>query len=161
MTQLTLKDIWATLNQVRDPEIPVLSVVDLGIVRDVILNDQAVRIRVTPTFTGCPAQLVMTGAIVQALRDAGARSVEVETVLDPPWSTDWIDERARIKLRDFGIAISDRHGGRIDQALESSPECPYCGSKDTGITTPFGSTRCKSICVCRSCNQPFEWIKPL
>lgn len=161
MTQLTLTDIWETLDEVHDPEIPVVSVVGLGMVREVAVAHDKVTVKLTPTFTGCPAYLVMAGAIVRALRNAGARSVKVETVLHPPWSTDWIGDDARAKLRASGLAVSDRHGGSIEQVLASTPGCPRCGSWETEVTSPFGATRCKSICVCRSCREPFEWIKPM
>lgn len=140
--------IWAVLETVPDPEIPVLSVVDLGIVREV----EPGRVRITPTYTGCPATQVIERDIRAALDSAGYREVRVETVLSPPWTTDWIGPAGREKLHAYGIAPPTRPG-------ERAVACPQCGSSDTEEISRFGSTPCKALWRCRSCAEPFDLFK--
>ena len=137
--------IWSILQAVPDPEIPVLSVVDLGIVRRVASD----RIVITPTYTGCPATQVIERDIRAALDAAGYRHVRIETVLSPPWTTDWISAEGREKLRRYGIAPPSRQEVR----------CPQCGSADTREISRFGSTPCKALWRCRSCAEPFDLFK--
>jgi ring-1,2-phenylacetyl-CoA epoxidase subunit PaaD len=153
--------VWRALEGVMDPEIPVVSVVDLGIVRAVDIRGEATTITITPTFTGCPALDVIREEIHEAVRAAGFVQVNVHVVNDPPWSTDWLSEQARQNLRSFGLSPPKKHGGNIDLVLEDPAECPYCGSFDTELKNRFGSTLCRSIHICRSCRQPFESFKPL
>ena len=142
--------IWAVLETVADPEIPVLSVVDLGIVREV--DACAGRIRITPTYTGCPATQVIERDIRAALDSAGLRDIKVETILSPPWTTEWISEAGKAKLRAYGIAPPNPPG-------ERRVECPQCGSADTEEISRFGSTPCKALWRCRSCAEPFDLFK--
>lgn len=140
--------IWAVLEAVPDPEIPVLSVVDLGIVREVTPE----RVTITPTYTGCPATQVIERDIRDALDAAGYREVRIDTILSPPWTTDWISEEGKAKLKAYGIAPPTPAGTRV-------VECPQCGSTDTEELSRFGSTPCKAQWRCRSCLEPFDLFK--
>ncbi len=158
---MSVSEVWQLLQDVKDPEIPAISITELGIVRHLEIRDGRLSVELTPTFTSCPAYHVMVAAVERRLRESGFEQLEVKTVLDPPWSSDWITDEGRAKLRAFGIAIGARHEGDIEGSLEGPIACPYCGSTNTEIKNPFGPTRCRSICFCKSCIQPFEWIKPL
>lgn len=159
--QRTHPKIWEILSQVHDPEIPVLSVVDLGIVRHVAADGKAVQVQITPTFAGCPALDVMRADIVAALEEQGYTPVTVEVVNSPPWSTDWISDHGREMLKSFGLAPPVRHSGLIDVALDAPAVCPYCGSADTTLKNSFGPTLCRAIYTCNACRQPFEQFKPV
>jgi len=153
------------LDTVMDPEVPVLSVCELGIVRDVEIDGGgAVTVTVTPTYSGCPAIRVIEEDIVAALEASGIAHVRVRTVYAPAWTTDWIPAHARAKLKAYGIAPPGPSGGTdLVQLLRArrAPQCPYCDSRDTEIRSEFGSTACKSICWCRACGQPFEEFKAI
>lgn len=136
------------LERVPDPEIPVVSVVDLGIVRDV----RADRVLITPTYTGCPATVAIAHDIRAALDAAGFDHVRLETTLSPPWTTDWISDAGKAKLKAYGIAPPTPRGAR-------AVECPQCGSTDTEEISRFGSTPCKALWRCRSCAEPFDLFK--
>jgi ring-1,2-phenylacetyl-CoA epoxidase subunit PaaD len=138
--------ILAVLDQVPDPEIPVLSITDLGIVRGVSSG----RVQVTPTYTGCPATIAIETAIREALDSAGFRQVAIERVLFPPWTTDWITERGMERLKAYGIAPPSR---------SATAECPQCGSTDTQEVSRFGATPCKAQWRCNSCLEPFDRFK--
>jgi ring-1,2-phenylacetyl-CoA epoxidase subunit PaaD len=159
----TRDEILAILDTVMDPEVPVLSVRELGIVRDVMIDAEgAVRVVVTPTYSGCPAIRVIEQDIESALRDAGIEGVRIETVYAPAWTSDWIPAAARAKLKAYGITPpAPATSGDLVQLLRArrTPQCPYCDSHDTEVRSEFGSTACKSICWCRSCGQPFEEFK--
>jgi ring-1,2-phenylacetyl-CoA epoxidase subunit PaaD len=149
--------IWERLAQVLDPEVPVLSVVDLGIVRDVSVGDDGiVTVSVTPTYSGCPAMSVIERDIVAALAEGGWQA-RVRTVYSPAWTTDWIGEDAREKLREYGIAPPQL----VPLQRHASVACPYCGSPATTMRSEFGSTACKAIMVCEACRQPFELFKAI
>lgn len=162
-TRLGRDDILAVLDTVMDPEVPVLSVRELGIVRDVSVDaDGVVTVTVTPTYSGCPAIRVIEQDIETALHDAGIAGVRIETVYAPAWTSDWIPAEARAKLKAYGIAPpAPSVAGDLVQLLRAprAPQCPYCDSRDTEVRSEFGSTACKSICWCRSCGQPFEEFK--
>lgn len=149
--------IMAAIADVPDPEIPVVSVVDLGIVRGVRADPPAVLI--TPTYTGCPATLAIELSIRAALDDAGLAHVAIETMLSPPWTTDWISERGRRQLKDYGIAPPPR--GQPGNTLRAPEpvECPRCGSTATVEVSRFGSTPCKSLWRCTACLEPFDRFK--
>ncbi len=140
--------IWSLLEGVADPEIPVISVVDLGIVREVRPD----QVTITPTYTGCPATEVIARDIRAALDGAGYGDVRIETVLSPPWTTDWISEQGRTKLHAYGIAPPVPRGQR-------AVHCPQCGSADTEEISRFGSTPCKALWRCRACAEPFDLFK--
>lgn len=138
--------IWTVLEGVPDPEIPVVSVVDLGIVREVHED----RVTITPTYTGCPATQVIERDIRDALDAAGYRDVAIETAIAPPWSTDWISESGRAKLHAYGIA---------PPSDAKTATCPQCGSTATEEISRFGSTPCKALWRCRTCAEPFDRFK--
>jgi ring-1,2-phenylacetyl-CoA epoxidase subunit PaaD len=159
---LTPAQIWQALDEVADPEIPVVSLVEMGIVRDVAVSASgAVTVQMTPTFAGCPALHVMREDIAAKLEELGATAVTVETILSPPWSSDWIVPEARAKLKAFGLAPPPQHGGNINVVLLDLAACPYCDSTNTSVKNNFGPTLCRAIYYCHNCQQPFEQFKPL
>lgn len=153
--------VWRALEGVMDPEIPVVSVVDLGVIREVELSGGQARITMTPTFAGCPALDVMVEQVRAAVQALGIEGVQIEIVHSPAWTTDWLSEEAKEKLRSFGLSPPPEHGGDIELVLDDPAVCPYCGSADTVLKNRFGSALCRSIHVCQSCHQPFESFKPL
>lgn len=159
-TTLIKEQIWEYLCEVFDPEVPVLSIVDLGIVRDVILNDNKPEIVITPTYTGCPAMKVIEDDITSKLQSKGIQELSITTVLSPAWTTDWITEQGRTKLREFGIAPPE---GMADKnVLFGEPKmvhCPHCGSLNTIMKSQFGSTACKALYFCNDCVEPFDYFK--
>ncbi|GIV36078.1 MAG: phenylacetate-CoA oxygenase subunit PaaJ [Cyclobacteriaceae bacterium] len=159
---LTQKQILAWLEEVKDPEIPVLSLVDLGIINTVEVNDNQVKIEITPTFVGCPALEVMRQDIKDTLLKHGARSVEVEVNYKQPWTSDRLSERGREALRQFGLAPPPKGKVLVEdlEVLENVP-CPRCGSTRTGLKNPFGPTLCRSIHYCMDCREAFEQFKPV
>jgi ring-1,2-phenylacetyl-CoA epoxidase subunit PaaD len=160
----TAEEIVGILHEVKDPEVPAIDVVELGIVRGVEFDGDRVIVKVTPTYSGCPATQVIEREIVATLRRHGFAEVEVRTVFSPPWTTDWIGEEAREKLRAYGIAPPGRAepAGLVTLGGPARPvPCPYCGSSNTKRESEFGSTACKSIHVCSSCRQPFEHFKAI
>lgn len=158
---LTTRQVWQTLEGLKDPEIPVVSIVEMGIVRDVHVDGERVNVKMTPTFSGCPALHVMEREIATCLYQMGFNEVRVDVVLQPPWTSDWITDEARSKLRKFGLAPPAKHGGRIEVTFYEMASCPYCGSKNTSLKNSFGSTLCRSIYYCEDCQQPFEQFKAL
>ncbi len=161
MVDVKVADVWCALDDVRDPEIPVISVVELGVIRDVAVVDGRIRVSMTPTFAGCPALDVMRAEIEARLRALGAAEVDVQIVLSPPWSTDQISEAGRAKLKAFGLAPPPLHGGLIQIIFSDTATCPYCGSVNTAIKNNFGPTPCRAIYYCIDCRQPFEQFKGL
>ena len=164
---LTRDDVFAVLDGVKDPEVPVLSVIELGVVRDVEMDDEsAVTVVVTPTYSGCPAMRVIEEDIVAALRAHGVQHARVRTTFAPAWTTDWLSDEAKRKLEAYGIAPPGRALAGDDDLIplrrrsEVVP-CPYCKSGDTELRSEFGSTACKSIRFCNACRQPFEQFKAI
>ena len=145
------------LSHVPDPEIPCVSIVDLGIIRDVRAGESP-HVVITPTYTGCPATLAIHAAIRAALDGAGFADVAIETVLAPPWTTDWISDEGREKLRAYGIAPPPKGTGGHN-LREEMAECPRCGSQRTEEISRFGSTPCKSLHRCLDCREPFDRFK--
>jgi ring-1,2-phenylacetyl-CoA epoxidase subunit PaaD len=163
-----LEQAWAVLDGVPDPEVPAVSVRDLGIVRDVRLADDGVtEVVLTPTYSGCPATEAIERAVVEALEGAGFAPVRAVTQRSPAWTTDWITEEGRRKLREYGIAPP----GRVDAGEGAPvrffaggtalPSCPRCASPRTERLSAFGSTACKALYRCLSCREPFEHFKPI
>ena len=155
------RDVWRALEAIPDPEIPAISLVELGVVQAVQVEDERVRVRFTPTFLGCPAQEVMREQIAAALRELGAEP-QVDVVLDDSWSSDRITPAGREKLRAAGFAPPAPRaadGPQLLQLQKGGFRCPYCGSSDTALENLFGPTPCRSIRYCRSCRQPFEQFK--
>ena len=158
----SLSDIRALLEQVKDPEIPVISIRELGVLRDVKVEDGLVEVVITPTYSGCPAMDVMRQDVEKVLRDAGIERFSVKQVLSPAWSTDWISEGGRKKLLEYGIAPPP-HTSDIRALKGGIPVtvCPQCGSSDTVLVSQFGSTPCKALYKCNSCQEPFDLFKCL
>jgi ring-1,2-phenylacetyl-CoA epoxidase subunit PaaD len=156
---LSREQVLGWLGDVADPEIPVVTIADLGIVRDVIIDDQ-VTVQLTPTYSGCPATEVIEQSVVDALRDKGVDTVRIERVLSPPWTTDWITEEGRAKLREYGIAPPEKSSGKRELLHGTrSIACPRCRSTDTAVVSEFGSTACKASYKCNDCLEPFEYFK--
>jgi ring-1,2-phenylacetyl-CoA epoxidase subunit PaaD len=158
--ELTEAEVWDALAEVADPEIPVISLVDLGVVKEVEIQNGRVRIDFTPTFMGCPALEVMQRELAAKVEELGAE-VEVRMILDDSWSTDDITPAGREKLRAAGFAPpAPRPAGKLELVqLQKGFRCPYCGSTDTRLDNLFGPTPCRSIRYCESCRQPFEQFK--
>ena len=160
---LTEEQVWDALGDVEDPEIPVISVVDLGVVRDVKVEDDRVHVEFTPTFLGCPALEVMRAQMAAKIAELGAEP-DVQVISDDSWSTDRITPAGRQKLRAAGFAPpAPREAGAptLVQLESNAFRCPYCGSSDTALENIFGPTPCRSLRYCRSCKQPFEQFKTI
>lgn len=160
----TREELLAVLDEVMDPEVPVLSVVELGIVRDVSIAGVGVIVTVTPTYSGCPAMRVIEQDIESALRAHGVEQVAVKTSYSPAWTTDWISAEAREKLRAYGIAppgAADHDAPVAIGRRRPAVRCPYCGSVQTKMQSEFGATACKAIHMCEQCRQPFEEFKAI
>lgn len=149
----SLEQIWDWLDRVPDPEIPVISVVDLGIVRDVAWDANTLVVAVTPTYSGCPATSVIAMDIETALRDHGLKNIRIHTQIAPPWTTDWLSDKGRARLEDYGIAPPSPSGG--------PDACPRCKSHDVTKVSQFGSTPCKAHWRCQNCLEPFDYFKCL
>ena len=160
---MTADEIWAALDEIPDPEIPVISLVDLGVIKDVTVDGSRVRVSFTPTFMGCPALDAMQRAMEERIEELGA-DPEIEVVLDGSWSTDLISEAGREKLEASGFAPPVPRGAAPPTLvqLERGPyRCPWCGSTDTKLENIFGPTPCRSLRYCNACRQPFELFKTL
>lgn len=158
--------VWRVLHGVLDPEVPALSVCDLGIVRDVIAHDDGVEVVLTPTYSGCPATEVIEQSVIDAVNDAGLGPARVTLQRAPAWTTDWISDEGRRKLREYGIAppsgdAAVSHERPVRLVPRQAIECPRCGSKNTERLSAFGSTACKSLHRCIACREPFEHFKPI
>lgn len=157
--------VWKWLADIPDPEIPVLSLTDLGVIRDVRWQDETLVVTVTPTYSGCPATSVINLDIETKLRSCGIDKLRLEQQLSPPWTTDWLSEKGREKLRKYGIAPPQKGtpaGGRIARLTGQETvcvPCPRCGSENTAKVSQFGSTPCKAAYRCRACLEPFDYFK--
>ena len=165
-TVATRESVLEILREVKDPELPMIDVVELGVVRDVTVDSTSVRVDITPTYSGCPAIHVMESEIIATLSFYGFDDVQVRTVHSPAWTTDWMSEETKQKFRDNGIAAPGKRGAAegIDELVslrraQPTSECPFCGSANTVQKSEFGSTACKSIHFCNSCHQPFDQFK--
>ncbi|WP_156901165.1 1,2-phenylacetyl-CoA epoxidase subunit PaaD [Nisaea denitrificans] len=158
-----VKRLWHALEAVCDPEIPVLSVVDLGVVRDVEVSGDAAVVTITPTYSGCPAMAYIEMMVRDAVLGAGFNKAEVKTVLAPAWTTDWLSEAGREKLKAIGIAPPAEQSTSKKSLLGIDPvvACPRCGSEHTEILSQFGSTACKALYRCTDCAEPFDYFKCL
>jgi ring-1,2-phenylacetyl-CoA epoxidase subunit PaaD len=160
---VTAERVWDALAEIPDPEIPVISLVDLGVIRDVQVDDTRVRIEFTPTFLGCPALEVMRDAMAAKVRELGAEP-EVQVINDDSWSTDKITPAGRAKLHESGFAPPAPRSTQPLQLVElqrNGFRCPYCASTDTSLENLFGPTPCRSVRYCNACRQPFEQFKTI
>lgn len=158
MSATTLERARETAAAVLDPEVPVLTIDDLGVLRDVSFDDDGrVQVTITPTYSGCPAMDAIRDDVVTALRQAGFPEVRVRTVLSPAWTTDWMSDAGKQKLLEYGIAPPERPAGPV--SIELSVRCPHCGSARTRELSRFGSTACKALWVCADCSEPFDHFK--
>ena len=160
------EEVFELLTEIKDPELPVVDIVELGIVRDVSIDGDAVRVDVTPTYSGCPALRMIEDEIVEKLKAHGFNDVKVQNVFSPAWTTDWLSGETKQKLKDYGIAppgtaaTSDAAELITIRRSRETVACPYCGSRNTEQKSEFGSTACKAIHFCNSCHQPFDYFKP-
>jgi ring-1,2-phenylacetyl-CoA epoxidase subunit PaaD len=150
---------WDVAARVVDPEIPVLTIADLGVLRDVTLHDGHVEVAITPTYSGCPAMNMIALEIELALEREGFRKAKIRTVLSPAWTTDWMSEDGRRKLREYGIAPPEPASSRRALFGVQAVACPQCGSEETELLSEFGSTSCKALWRCKSCREPFDYFK--
>lgn len=151
MANVATSQVWEWLDQVPDPEIPVISLVDLGIIRDVDWQDDTLVVTVTPTYSGCPATTIINLDIETALRGHGIEKLELKRQLSPAWTTDWLTNKGAKKLEEYGIAPPQPAGG--------PSRCPHCGESDLEKISQFGSTPCKAHWRCKSCLEPFDYFK--
>jgi ring-1,2-phenylacetyl-CoA epoxidase subunit PaaD len=153
--------ILSLISEIPDPEIPVITIAELGVIRDVIVGEGRVEVKITPTYSGCPAMKQMEDDIRAVLKQNGITDVKISTVYSPPWTTDWINEEAKEKLRTYGIAPPE-HTTEDKSWLTGKSKiikCPRCGSQDTRLVSQFGSTACKALYQCNNCLEPFDYFK--
>jgi ring-1,2-phenylacetyl-CoA epoxidase subunit PaaD len=150
---------WDVAAAVVDPEIPVLTIADLGVLRSVRVTDGRVEVAITPTYSGCPAMNMITLEIEMALQRAGINNSNVQTVLSPAWTTDWMSEDGRQKLKQYGIAPPQAGSSRRALFGVEQVACPQCGSNHTELLSEFGSTSCKALWRCKACREPFDYFK--
>lgn len=154
--------IWDLMEEVFDPEVPVLTIMDLGIVRDVVRIDDSWKITITPTYSGCPAMKTIEDDIIEKLGEHGIENISVELVLSPAWTTDWLTESGKRKLKEYGIAPPvDEVDKSVLFADPPIVPCPRCDSKNTKMISQFGSTACKAHYQCQACLEPFDYFKCL
>ncbi len=164
----SIEQVWSWLGEVADPEIPVISVVDLGIVRAVAFDGAQCVVTITPTYSGCPAMQVIADTVTEALKAHGMADVRLVSQLSPAWTTDWMSEAGKLALKEYGIAppahkvidVSGLHSGiKRNAAPPPAIVCPNCGSSHTQLTSQFGSTPCKALYKCLDCREPFDYFK--
>lgn len=157
-TRPTVEQVWQLLATIPDPELPMVSITELGIVRDVRTDKEVVTVVMTPTYSGCPATEMIAKAVEETLQHAGMEKPNIETRLSPPWTSDWLAPAAAEKLRAHGVAPP---GHRADAGImHFVPACPRCGEKHTTLLAQFGATACKAMYRCPTCLEPFEYFKP-
>jgi ring-1,2-phenylacetyl-CoA epoxidase subunit PaaD len=153
------KEVWKALNEVYDPEIPVISIIDLGIVRDVKINNIELEVFITPTYSGCPAMDVISMEIRMALLQMGFKNIKITQQLSPAWTTDWMTDNGKQKLAVYGIAPPVGKPFDKNYLENLTVKCPLCHSKDTRLISQFGSTACKALYQCNQCQEPFDYFK--
>jgi ring-1,2-phenylacetyl-CoA epoxidase subunit PaaD len=161
-TSITRDRVWSMLEEVADPEVPVLSVIDLGIVRDIKISEDGIEVIITPTYSGCPAMDVISMSIKMLLLSNGFKKVKVTSVLSPAWTTDWMSEKGKKKLLEYGIAPPNPKQQVCSQDLfapDEAVQCPHCHSYHTHRISEFGSTACKALYQCDDCKEPFDYFK--
>jgi len=160
--QIDKRTIYSYLEEINDPEVPVLSIMDLGIVRDVKMNEEGLEVIITPTYTGCPAMDMITTTIKIQLATLGFKKIKVTQALSPVWTTEWMSEEGKRKLKEYGIAPPNPKQQVCDQKLFAAAEavqCPQCNSYHTHRISEFGSTACKALYQCDDCKEPFDYFK--
>ncbi|MCB0402472.1 MAG: phenylacetate-CoA oxygenase subunit PaaJ [Flavobacteriales bacterium] len=160
--RFSTEQVWDFLSEIPDPEIPVITIIELGVVRDVALTEKKAIITITPTYTGCPAMKLFEDEIIKKLNNEGIDEVDIKMVYSPAWTTDWMSDEAKEKLRQYGIAPPV--DGTADKGVlfEAGPrivQCPRCRSNHTTLKSQFGSTACKALYTCDDCLEPFEYFK--
>lgn len=159
---ITQDQVYEALQEVKDPEIPVISVVDLGVIRDVLIDaNGSVVVQLTPTFAGCPAINHMKENILQVLATHGVKESRVDVMYNEPWSTNLISPRGRVLLKDFGLSPPPAFDGMLTLEVLQNAVCPKCASNNTFMISPFGPTACRAVHHCRNCQETFEQFKPL
>lgn len=153
------EQIYSYLKNVCDPEVPVLTILDLGIVRDIEINKDSIHIKITPTYSGCPAMNTIASNIKFELLAQGFQNITVEETLSPPWTTDWMTEDGKRKLKEFGIAPPQYKLKENPDEEDAIVPCPKCESKNTELVSQFGSTSCKALYKCKDCLEPFDYFK--
>jgi ring-1,2-phenylacetyl-CoA epoxidase subunit PaaD len=158
---LKKEEIYELLNGIPDPEIPVISIVELGVVREVEVDGPAVRVKITPTYSGCPAMKQMEDDVRSTLKKAGFTEINIDTIYQPAWTTDWMSEEAKEKLRAYGIAPPEESTSDKSFLTGKTREvkCPRCGSRNTAMVSQFGSTACKALHKCKDCLEAFDYFK--
>ncbi len=155
--------IWNLLKQIPDPEVPAINIVELGVVREVNIHNDSLEIVITPTYSGCPAMKVMEEDILATLKEKSFENIKIKTIFSPPWTTDWMTEETKAKLKSYGIAPPDvLSSEQLFPFLADKKKtlaCPYCNSENTVLQSQFGSTACKALYYCNNCQQPFEHFK--
>ena len=160
---MSSEEIYNLISEIPDPEIPVINIVELGVLRKVEVSNSEVVIYITPTYSGCPAMKQMEDDIVKLLNNKGFKKVVVKTVYQPPWTTDWISKEARLKLFEYGIAppLKTSQDKSLLYSIGKKIKCPRCKSSDTDLISQFGSTACKALYRCNACLEPFDYFKCL
>jgi ring-1,2-phenylacetyl-CoA epoxidase subunit PaaD len=153
--------IYSLLDEIPDPEIPVISIVELGVIRDVKAEGKTIDVKITPTYSGCPAMKQMEDDVRKKLQEAGFEKINIQTVFDPAWTTDWLSEAAKKKLQDYGIAPPEESTTDKSFLMGRSRNitCPRCKSTDTVMVSQFGSTACKALYKCNDCLEAFDYFK--
>lgn len=149
------KVLYTYLEEIKDPEVPVLSIIDLGIVRDIKMNEDELEVIITSTYTGCPAMDMIAAAIRIELTTLGFKKIKITNSISPAWTTDWMSEEGKRKLKEYGIAAPDKRFAIAADGVE----CPHCNSTDTRLISEFGSTACKALYQCNDCKEPFDYFK--
>lgn len=147
--------IYSYLEEIKDPEVPVLSIIDLGIVRDIKMNGEELEVIITSTYTGCPAMDMIAADIRTELATLGFKKIKITNTLSPAWTSDWMSEEGKRKLKEYGIAPPDKRF----TIPKDGVECPLCHSNNTRLVSEFGSTACKALCQCNDCKEPFDYFK--
>lgn len=151
--------IFSFLSEIPDPEIPVINIKELGVLRDVIINGNEVEVVITPTYSGCPAMKQIEDDILSAMKQNGIKNTKVKMVYHPAWTTDWITDQAKEKLRKYGIAPPEKTSSDKGTLTGKNKKCPHCSSENTEMVSQFGSTACKSLYKCLDCKEPFDYFK--
>ena len=159
--KITEKQILEWLEEVKDPEIPVLSLIDLGVITGVELDDHRVKVNMTPTFSGCPAMDYMRNDVIRVLKEKGVEEVEASVSFETQWNSNMISEKGKKALKKFGLAPPQTYEVIVDINMLTHVKCPFCDSENTELKSPFGPTLCRSLHYCNNCLQAFEQFKPL